>query len=207
MENLGAILTYAIVGTLIATFCIGPGLWYVQSIFTSSLTNGTLPEWMTFAALISAVDPVATLNTFNTIGVEEDLGMIIFGEALINDAVAIVLFNTFKTFVEHPESTSLGDAIFNFFTIGIGSPLLGITHGVVASLVFKYFRFSYVKFFLETVVFITLTYSSFLVAEATHLSGIIASLVCGLVCEHYTYRNLTKVKRNDLIVVQAWPLV
>lgn len=45
---------------------------------------------MLFGAIISAVDPVAALNVFEDIGVNEQTYIVIFGEGLFNDAVTVV---------------------------------------------------------------------------------------------------------------------
>ena len=52
----------------------------------------TIWECLAFAALICAVDPVATLATFSALNVDPDLEVLVFGEALLNDAVAIVSY-------------------------------------------------------------------------------------------------------------------
>jgi NhaP-type Na+/H+ or K+/H+ antiporter len=44
----------------------------------------TLIECLVFAALISAVDPVAVLAIFQEVGVNEDLYYLLFGESLFN---------------------------------------------------------------------------------------------------------------------------
>jgi sodium/hydrogen exchanger 8 len=44
-----------------------------------------------FGSLISAVDPVATLAIFNALDIDPVLYMLVFGESILNDAVAIVL--------------------------------------------------------------------------------------------------------------------
>ena len=41
--------------------------------------------------MISAVDPVATLAIFHALNVDPTLNMLVFGESILNDAVAIVL--------------------------------------------------------------------------------------------------------------------
>ena len=45
-------------------------------------------------SLISAVDPVATLAIFQALDVDPVLNMLVFGESILNDAVAIVLTAT-----------------------------------------------------------------------------------------------------------------
>ena len=49
-----------------------------------------LQENLLFASIISAVDPVAALNVFDDIGVNEQIYIVIFGEGLFNDAVTVV---------------------------------------------------------------------------------------------------------------------
>lgn len=49
-----------------------------------------LPSF-SFGALISAVDPVATLAIFHALDVSPTLNMLVFGESVLNDAVSIVM--------------------------------------------------------------------------------------------------------------------
>ena len=51
-------------------------------------------EALTFGAMISATDPVASLSVLSSMGQlkDKDLSSLIFGEAVLNDAVAVVLF-------------------------------------------------------------------------------------------------------------------
>lgn len=51
-----------------------------------------MAECFVFGALISAIDPVATLATFAHVGAPDMLNSILAGESILNDAVAIVLF-------------------------------------------------------------------------------------------------------------------
>lgn len=47
-------------------------------------------ENLLFASIISAVDPVAALNVFEDVGVNEQIYIVIFGEGLFNDGVTVV---------------------------------------------------------------------------------------------------------------------
>ena len=55
---------------------------------------------MLFGALISAVDPVATLAIIGNpeLNCEPLLYSLVFGESVLNDAVSIVLFQSFVAF-------------------------------------------------------------------------------------------------------------
>lgn len=47
------------------------------------------------SALIAATDPVATLSVFAKLKVHPVLNSFTFGESILNDAVAIVIFRSF----------------------------------------------------------------------------------------------------------------
>ena len=76
-------------------------------------------------ALISATDPVATLSVFSELQVPPLLYNLVFGESVLNDATAIVLFRTLTEFYDTPVGWStLPLMIWRFISIGLGS--LGI---------------------------------------------------------------------------------
>merc|ERR1719236_453815 len=67
--------------------------------WTGSLGLHNVTRWRTafaFASLISATDPVATLSTYAKLKVDPLLNILVFGESIINVAVAIVLFGVFN---------------------------------------------------------------------------------------------------------------
>ena len=51
----------------------------------------TLNDCFWFGAIISATDPVTVLSIFSDLRADVDLFAFIFGESVLNDAVAIVL--------------------------------------------------------------------------------------------------------------------
>lgn len=60
--------------------------------YITSLDADSPKEALLFGSLLSATDPVATLAVLGQLKVEPQLYSIIFGESVLNDAVAIVLF-------------------------------------------------------------------------------------------------------------------
>ncbi|XP_017695615.1 PREDICTED: sodium/hydrogen exchanger 5-like, partial [Lepidothrix coronata] len=100
-DNIGAILTYAVVGTLWNSFATGTALWGLHraGLMDPGVEAG-LMDFLLFGSLISAVDPVAVLAVFEEVHVNETLFIIVFGESLLNDAVTVVLYKVFNSFVE-----------------------------------------------------------------------------------------------------------
>ena len=94
-NNIGTILLFAIVNTLFNTILIGLTLWGFSFTPLYGGTEFQLLHCLVFAALISAVDPVAVLATFVEIQVNDMLYIVVFGESLLNDAVSVVIKMTF----------------------------------------------------------------------------------------------------------------
>ena len=69
-----------------------------------------------FGSLISSIDPVATLSILAGVGVSQTdtLYTLVFGESLLNDGVAIVLFEVLKDRLG--EDDSLGDDAYKEMT-------------------------------------------------------------------------------------------
>lgn len=89
-----------------------------------------------FGALISATDPVAVLAIFNELSVDKILFSLIFGESILNDAIAIILFDT--TVESRKNSTNMGISILIFLSVFIGSILIGFFIGMATAYVFKH---------------------------------------------------------------------
>ena len=72
------------------TILIGLTLWGFSFTPLYGGTEFEMLHCFVFAALISAVDPVAVLATFLEIQVNDTLYIVVFGESLLNDAVSVV---------------------------------------------------------------------------------------------------------------------
>ncbi len=198
--QLGSILSFACVGTLLSTFTVG-GIVY--SLGQQDLVPPfSFSESMCFGALISAVDPVAILATFTSLRVDPRLNALVYGEAVINDAVAVVLFRTFAEFlIVDATSERIGEAFGRFFGIFIGSVLLGVAVGLVSTALFRYQPLvkllpskepnSTSHGIVQAGLLLLMSYFAFAAAEAAHLSGIVSSLFAGISINHYTNKALS----------------
>ena len=138
--------------------------------------------------------------------------MLVFGESVLNDAVAVVLFKSFSV-QSDAEHANVSSAIFDFVYITLFSVGVGMTTALFSALLFKYgphlgvetanslhfltlaCRYSRVFMFpvLEFSMMIVLCYLPYLLAEALALSGIVAILTAAVVMSHYTHANLSPV--------------
>uniref|UniRef100_A0A8C1EVR3 Sodium/hydrogen exchanger n=1 Tax=Cyprinus carpio carpio TaxID=630221 RepID=A0A8C1EVR3_CYPCA len=191
-RNLGSIITYAFLGTAISCFVIGNLMYGVVKLMQvlGQLTDKFYyTDCLFFGAIISATDPVTVLAIFNELHADGDLYALLFGESVMNDAVAIVLSSSIVAYQPSGANTHTFDASAFFKSVGIflgifsGSFAMGAVIGVVTLHCFP---------LLETALFFLMSWSTFLLAEACGFTGVVAVLFCGITQAHYTYNNLSE---------------
>ncbi len=154
---------------------IGLTLWGFS--FTSLYGNVEFEmlHCFVFAALISAVDPVAVLATFVEIHVNDMLYIVVFGESLLNDAVSVVLYRMFDGFSsmgqENILKIDLVLGLMSFIVTAFGGVLIGLIFGVLASFTTKFTEHTPI---LEPLIILTYSYLAYLTAEMFSTSGILA---------------------------------
>lgn len=190
-SNLGTVLLYAVVGTLINIFLIAPLIWLfgIMSIF--SMPKIPIVECLVFATLISAVDPVAVLAIFQEIGVNKALYFLVFGESLLNDAVVITVYNCISVFASSPSLFNTSNvilSIINFITVSGGGLTIGIAWGILTSFLTQFTRHVSV---VEPLIVLLCAYLAYLTAELVHFSGIIGLIGCGILQAEYTRLNIS----------------
>jgi solute carrier family 9 (sodium/hydrogen exchanger), member 6/7 len=173
----------------------------------------TFVDALSVGATLSATDPVTILAIFSTYKVDPNLYTIIFGESILNDAIAIVLFQTAQKYTHgaaQGELTvlSLFESIGVFLLVFFGSLITGLIVGVLTSLMLK---LTMVRRFpkIESCVIILVAYASYFFSNAIHMSGtlikvsiqvaaanwtlgIVSLLFCGICMKHYAYHNMSR---------------
>ncbi|KAI1721766.1 sodium/hydrogen exchanger family domain-containing protein [Ditylenchus destructor] len=190
-ENFDSVLLFAIVGTVWNTISIGGTLLFLSQYNIFSFNFSTF-EILLFAALISAVDPVAVIAVFEEIHVNEFLFVNVFGEALFNDGVTVVLYQMFRKFIDiGSENLITIDYIagaMSFFVIAIGGILIGLAFAVIVCIITKFT--DRVKILAPVFIFVV-PYMSYLTAEMFGLSSILAIVACGIAMKQYVKGNIT----------------
>ncbi|KAM3857085.1 sodium/hydrogen exchanger 2-like [Diretmus argenteus] len=190
-ENVGTVLWYAVVGTLWNSIGIGLSLYAICQIEVFEVQDINLQENLLFASIISAVDPVAALNVFEDIGVNEQLYIVIFGEGIFNDAVTVVLYNMFTFVADMPAvaSTNVFLGVARFFVVGVGGLLFGFLFGFVAAFTT---RFTANVRPIEPLFVFMYSYLAYLVAELFAISSIMAIVTCAITMRYYVEENVSQ---------------
>lgn len=193
-SNIGAILTYALLGTTISTVIVGFTMFGLGQIGWASELK--LIEAFSFGSLISATDPVSTLALFGAINADQDLYAIVFGESVLNDAVSIILTQTLMSAAKQMDSGtvlvsslalhSLGKFCMMFFL----SSIIGVLFGLACALLLKFVNMQNHPS-LECVTMFIFAYMPYGLSEGLELSGIMAILLCGVTMSHYAHFNLS----------------
>uniref|UniRef100_A0A672ZX48 Sodium/hydrogen exchanger n=1 Tax=Sphaeramia orbicularis TaxID=375764 RepID=A0A672ZX48_9TELE len=206
-RNIGSILAYAFMGTVISCFVIGLIMYgFVSFMKVVGQLGGDFyfTDCLFFGAIVSATDPVTVLAIFNELKVDVDLYALLFGESVLNDAVAIVLSSSIVAYQPAGDNSHSFEAMAMLKSFGIflgvfsGSFALGVATGVMTALI-SFHLFCYVTKFtklrdfplLETALFFLMSWSTFLLAEACGFTGVVAVLFCGITQAHYTFNNLS----------------
>uniref|UniRef100_A0A452TZW9 Sodium/hydrogen exchanger n=1 Tax=Ursus maritimus TaxID=29073 RepID=A0A452TZW9_URSMA len=198
-RNLGSILAYAFLGTAISCFVIGSIMYGCVTLIkvTGQLAGDFyFTDCLLFGAIVSATDPVTVLAIFHELQVDVELYALLFGESVLNDAVAIVLSSSKVAYQPAGDNSHTFDVTAMFKSIGIflgifsGSFAMGAATGVVTSHVTKFTKLREFQL-LETGLFFLMSWSTFLLAEAWGFTGVVAVLFCGITQAHYTYNNLS----------------
>lgn len=156
------VLALAFLGTLLATLVGGAIVYWATPLpWTVALV---------FGAMIAATDPVAVLATFRNLGADKRLSVLLEGESLFNDGIALSLFLTLVAAVGG--GFDLGHATTSFGLSVVGGVVLGLAVGWVGHLLIALVD----EPLSEMVVSAAVAYGAFLAAEQFHLSGVIATL-------------------------------
>jgi CPA1 family monovalent cation:H+ antiporter len=173
-ENSWTISLMAIPGVAIA-IALTAGL----IVGAAALAGGHLP-WQTaflFGGVIAATDPVAVTALFRELGAPRRLHVLVESESLLNDGTSIV-FLTLMLAYFGGEATSASSLALGFARIAVGGAVLGALIGWGLSHARTQVDDAAIEITLTTIA----AYGAFIVAEQLHCSGVIATVVSGVVC-------------------------
>ncbi|MBL6617517.1 MAG: cation:proton antiporter [Reyranella sp.] len=195
MEDAAPILMLAIIATLVATAVVGLALWPLAGV--------PLVACLLLGAVVSTTDPAAVIAIFRDVGAPARLTRLAEGEALLNDAAAIVLSTVLFGVIATGREPDIGSALLEFFVSFVGGGLLGIIAGHVLLRVIPWMRDDRLA---EATLTVGLAYGVFVVAERfLHVSGVAAVLAAALVVSATGRSRI--VPENWTFLTELWDQV
>ena len=158
-----------VVGLTLATMAA------VAAVSVALIPGFTWLEGFLLGAIVCPTDPVAAVATFARVGVPKRVAVLVEGESLINDAVALVLYKVALAAVLTGALTG-GQVVSDLVLAVAGGLAVGLAIAWTASLMQRRLDDPPLAILLSVVV----AYGSYLVAEQIGASGVLAVVAAGV---------------------------
>lgn len=159
----------AVVGTIVSAAFIASSM-----IFLIGWPTGPA---LLFGSLIAATDPVAIIAMFKDNKITGRTSLLVEAESLANDGVASILFSCSLIFSHSMSDIDASMILQDFFRTVFIALIIGAVFGFLSIIITR--RTS--DHLIETVITIIAAYGSFIVAEELRASGVLATVMAGLI--------------------------
>jgi CPA1 family monovalent cation:H+ antiporter len=173
-STLGGVALLAIPGVLVSAAIVALVL---------NLATGLKPELgFVVGAMVAATDPAAVIATFRQLGSPRRLATLIESESLFNDGTALVVFAISLRAVTG--GVSGGDVLLTL----VGTIVVSAAVGLIAGYVVARTIATVDDHLIELTLSLAAAYGTYLIADQLHQSGIIATVVAGVVIGNHGRR-------------------
>ena len=169
-----SVLGFAIFGTLLMIAAI--------SLFLNTFLGFNLLEAFLLGIIIAPTDPVAVINVFQEIGVDKRFQLIVCGESLLNDGIAIALYSIIASIITLGTITTTSVVKITAVAI-LGGVLLGFIFSYAAHILFCWTDDK----FTEVLISFLVAFGVFWISETIGASGVIATVTTGLIINYRTH--------------------
>ena len=121
IEDAAPILMLAVIATMVTAAIVGLALWPFAAL--------PLVVCLLLGAVVSTTDPAAVIAVFRDVGAPARLTRLVEGEALLNDAAAIVLYTVLLGIIVSGRPPVLGAVRSNSSCSFLGGAVLGVIAG------------------------------------------------------------------------------
>jgi len=191
------IALYAVVGTLVSSALVALFI-YVGTGFGMPLVESCI-----FGALISSIDPIAVLSILQSLGMTttDAIYVIIFGESLFNDGIAIVLYETLVEFLDETiviTSEEIIDSCIQFIVVILGSIGVGVLCGGFCTLYFYSMEGCQTPL-VEVLIFLCWALIPYYICDGVSWSGIVGIVAAGIVMDLFVvgYHNTDQQQQQQ----------
>ena len=208
----GAIIVFALFGTIFSSVLTGVATYYSSKYFGDDSLS--ILDSLVFGSLISSIDPVAILSVLTSLKMSETdtIYILVFGESLLNDGIAITLFKSLVSQYDASEGITVDDilgSVADFLINACGSCVIGLACGV-SCLCYFHLNSSILHPVMEVASFFLWAVIPYWMSEAFGWSGIVSIVVMGFFMDIYlrpgwdpAELELLEEERRQLILSSA----
>jgi CPA1 family monovalent cation:H+ antiporter len=181
VEDAAPILMLAVIATVVTAFIVGLALWPIAGM--------PLVVCLLLGAVVSTTDPGAVIAVFRDVGAPARLTRLVEGEALLNDAAAIVLYTVLLGMIVSGRTPHIGQGFVEFVLSFLGGAALGGLAGRAFLDIIPWTRDDRLS---EATLTIALAYLSYIAADRLfHVSGVVAVMAAGLTVSAFGRTRIT----------------
>jgi CPA1 family monovalent cation:H+ antiporter len=188
-STLGGVVLLAIPGVLISAVIV--------ALVLNLATGLRLELGFVVGAMVAATDPAAVIATFRQLGSPRRLATLIESESLFNDGTALVIFAISLRAVTG--GVSSGDVLVTLLGAIVISTAIGLMVGYVVARTIATID----DHLIELTLSLAAAYGTYLVADQLHQSGIIATVVAGVVIGNHG-RSIGMSARTQEALDTVW---
>ncbi|WP_226584598.1 cation:proton antiporter [Halobacillus litoralis] len=171
-KNSNLIIFLSTVGIILTVGILGAVLYVISGPFISLTFSGAL----LLAAILTPTDPVSVVSILKNSTSDKKIADVVEGESLLNDGTSVVIFTVLIGMYTDSQSFSLLSFFGEFLLVSLGGVGLGVFFGWIIS---KGVHYTHNKEY-QVMLSIILAYGIFNLAEAFHISGVLATVSAGL---------------------------
>jgi CPA1 family monovalent cation:H+ antiporter len=172
----------------------------VAVVAQAAIPNLGWPAAFTLGAIVAPTDALAATSVFRRLGAPRILVTLIEGEALFNDATALVTYRV-AVLAAISGTFVLTDALGAFVVAAAGGIAIGIVVGRVVAELLRRLDDPPV----EVLISLVIPFAAYLPADQLHLSGVLAAVSAGLVVGSRLGTILTPSSR--ILWLTTWKMV
>ncbi|MDF1760433.1 MAG: sodium:proton antiporter [Coxiellaceae bacterium] len=193
------VITLAVFATIVATFVIGTLIYF---IFNGLGVTISYLYALIFGSIISPTDPVAAIAILKSIGLPENIEIVIDGESQFNDGIGVVIFVTLTGIAFEKTNPSF----IHISTLFIQEVFGGVGLGLVVSLIVHYCLTRTKSVITQVLITLAAVSANYTIALLVHVSGPIASVILGLIVGNISIVKIADAKSKEYINI-FWEMI
>jgi CPA1 family monovalent cation:H+ antiporter len=190
----GPILRLAVLMVLVTCVAVAVVIHAIDPRFT-------WPAAFALGAIVAPPDPVAVLSVLRSLRLPREIGRVLEGEGLLNDATALVLYRV-AVMAAVTNVFSPGKTAVQFLIVGLGGAAFGLAAGATLLHLRRITRRIDVA---DSTLSLLTPFAVYLAAEALGCSGVIAVVAAAMYISRHVQATLSPASR--LQSASAWTVV